>query len=278
MKTKTLKPLILILIFIGLNLITKASFSQSFCDSTGNVIIYSNYDGGILKINVDEIIPNLKIGVVGYETDSIILSGTFATYVTEIRFAGYNATNNHCGFTTPTVIVGAQTGTDTIIFAPPVTISNPNGNNSIICNYSCDTATSQGGCNTPDQIADYFLQNFGGSLRFHKTQYNCWTGTQSISAGGNCCIGAIFTGFTESDSNPKINIYPNPANSGQVVEISLTNQELVRIDLYNTLGSLLYSSQEFREKATLNYNIEPGLYIIHVISDGDTQALKLMVK
>jgi hypothetical protein len=59
------------------------NFSQtSFCDSTGNVAIYSNYDGGILRINVDTNIANLKIGIVGYENDSIIISGAPMTVQT----------------------------------------------------------------------------------------------------------------------------------------------------------------------------------------------------
>jgi PKD repeat protein len=70
-------------------------------------------------------------------------------------------------------------------------VSNPNGYSIIICNTSCDTTSNQGGCNTADQVAAYFLQAFGGTLRFHYTQYGCWTGPYDISAGGNCCIGAL---------------------------------------------------------------------------------------
>ena len=58
-------------VFVFFLFISVKSFSQqgSFCDSTGNVVIYSNYDGGILNINVDTNIANLKIGIVGYEND-----------------------------------------------------------------------------------------------------------------------------------------------------------------------------------------------------------------
>lgn len=59
----------------------------------------------------------------------------------------------------------------------------------IVCNYSCDTNTNQGGCNTPDQIVAYFLNVFGGKLRYHFTQYGCWNGTYKRSDGGNCCVG-----------------------------------------------------------------------------------------
>jgi hypothetical protein len=74
-----------------------------------------------------------------------------------------------------------------IVFAPTATLANPNGYNAIICSYSCDNLTNQGGCNTPDQVEDYFLNQFGGSIYAHYTQYGCWSGTYLLSAGGNCC-------------------------------------------------------------------------------------------
>ncbi|MEO8148855.1 MAG: T9SS type A sorting domain-containing protein [Bacteroidia bacterium] len=184
-----MKKLLLSLSAILFNTIV---FAQTICNPTGNVVLFSNYDGGQLDINVDVNIPNLKIGVVSYEPVAINLSGTFVNNVSAVRFAGYvTTTNNHCTNTPPqTIINGAPAGTDTIIFMPSSPVPNPNGYYIIICNYSCDTANNQGGCNTPDQIAAYFIQEFGGQMRFHYTQYGCWTGTHLISAGGNCCVGA----------------------------------------------------------------------------------------
>jgi hypothetical protein len=43
------------------------------CNPNGNIIIFSNYDGGFLNINVDVDIPNLKIGVVSYEAVEVTL-------------------------------------------------------------------------------------------------------------------------------------------------------------------------------------------------------------
>ena len=176
----------LIALFVSLFSLT-ASKAQTFCDPNGNMVIYSNYDGGYLTIDVDVNIPNLIIGVVTYETVQIVITGTYASNVTDVRYAGYDATNNHCTFTTPTSITSTGSN-NVIVIAPPVTLSNTYGYGSIICNSNCSKTTSQGGCNTPDQVEDYFLDNYtGSSLRFHKLQYGCWTGTQLISAVGNCC-------------------------------------------------------------------------------------------
>lgn len=158
------------------------------CNPAGNIMLYSNYDGGVLNIDVNVNIPNLKIGVCTYEGVTINLSGAFVNNVTEVFYAGYNANNAHCGSAINTSINGAPGAAATsILFAPTATLANPNGNNSIICAYQCDNLANQGGCNTPDQVEDYFLNQFGGSIYAHYTQYGCWSGTNLLSAGGNCC-------------------------------------------------------------------------------------------
>ena len=186
-KTNTMRTLFIIL-FLLANLFSGA---QTVCNPNGNLMLYTNYDGGTLTINVDQNIPNLKIGICSYEACYINFTGTFLGNVTEVRYAGYNGSNNtSCGSSIPTTtIVGAPgTATTTIVYAPTATVVNSNGYNTIICGYSCNNTISQGGCNTVDQIEGYFLGYFSGSTLFaHKVQYGCWTGTQSVSVGGNCC-------------------------------------------------------------------------------------------
>ena len=167
----------------------------TICNPTGNIVLFSNYDGGTININVDVNIPNLKIGIVSYEADSINLSGAFLNNVTEVIWAGYNGTNHHCPFpviTTTTINGAPVTATTEINVYPASPLANANGNNLIICNYSCDNNSNQGGCNTADQIEAYFLQQFAGStIYFHFTQYGCWSSIKNISDGGNCCGTAV---------------------------------------------------------------------------------------
>ncbi|MEO6165902.1 MAG: PKD domain-containing protein [Chitinophagales bacterium] len=165
--------------------------AQSFCFPEGNVIIYSNYDGGYLNIDIDEDIPNLKIGITTYEKCEVTISGQYAGNITEVIYAGFNGNNDHCNPTPPTTSInGVPAAITSILLYPPVTWPNTNGYYYVICNYFCDSSTEQGGCNTPDQIAYYYLTQFGGSLSYHYTQYDCWQGTHPVSDGGNCCIGA----------------------------------------------------------------------------------------
>lgn len=163
--------------------------SAQVCNPNGNIVIFSNYDGGFLNINVDVNIPNLKIGVVSYEAVEVTFSGPYVNNITGIEYAGYNnGSNTTCGGNIATTnFIGAPGGvTPNIAFVPPVTYSDPNGYLYIDCGYSCGSG-NQGGCNTAAQIYAYFESVFAGTVYTHETQYGCWSGTQNLSDGGNCC-------------------------------------------------------------------------------------------
>ncbi|HLP10641.1 MAG TPA: T9SS type A sorting domain-containing protein [Flavobacteriales bacterium] len=179
-----------LLLAFSLVFFTTATFAQPICNPSGNIVIFSNYDGGVLNIDVDVNIPNLKIGIVSYEAVTINLSGTYLSNLVEIMYAGYNSSpSTHCSMTIPTTTISGVPGTatSTINTIPAATMSDPDGYPYIICSYQCVSGPS-GGCNTPDQVVHYFVTQFGGSLYSHETQYGCWSGTQSISGSGNCCI------------------------------------------------------------------------------------------
>lgn len=176
-------------------------FAQ-ICNPNGNIVIFSNYDGGVLNIDVDADIPNLKIGVVSYEGVTINLSGTYVNNVVAVEYAGYNADNANCGSVINTSINGAPGGATTnILLYPPAGLSNPNGNGNIICASSCDNGSNQGGCNTVDQVEDYFITLFSGTLYSHTVQYGCWSGNHLVSAAGTCCPAAAFSSSYTSANN-----------------------------------------------------------------------------
>ena len=176
MKIFTLYSLFLALLY-------SASVSaQGICNPAGNIILYCNYDGGSITINIDENIPDIKIGICSYETIHVTITGTYIDNVTEVRYAGYNGGSS--------TVTGVDAGIVTILTAPPVTLTDPDGYPYMICAYECDTDYVPGGCNTVDQATAYFLSAFSGSLRYSYMQYPVWTGTYTMSTGGNCCYGA----------------------------------------------------------------------------------------
>ena len=190
-----------VVLFVASGLLAQTTI----CNPTANLIIFSNYDGGTLNINLDAPMSDIKIGVVSYEGVNINISGIGAGAVTAVAYAGFNANNAHCGSIISTNITGTPgSSVNTITFAPAAGLANPNGNASIICATTCSTTTPQGGCNTIDQIEDYFLGLFPGSNIFmHKVQYGCWSGTQNVSTGGTCC--SVATGLTNLSFETPLN-------------------------------------------------------------------------
>lgn len=252
--------------------------AQNFCDPNGNVAIYSNYDGGPLTINVDQNIPNLKIGILSYEFCRITITGTYASNVTAVWWIGYNGTNDHCSLGAPlyTTISGVSDPVDSIILIPPATYSNPNGYSYMICNYTCNTTQSQGGCNTADQVAAWFLTNFGGSLYFHYTQYGCWQSTMNISTGGNCCANPL-TG--ENEIQPALfTLSPNPAIDNVRIELPV-NSNGKTAQIRNTLGEVVREIQIAAGIRTQDISLDglsPGTYFFRV-QDGDTITIEKLI-
>ena len=176
-------------LLLAFSFVAVQSFAQ-FCNTSGNVIIYANYEGGALNITIDEDIPNLHIGVCTYEDCIITLSGPYVSNVTEVHYAGFQGNNDHCNLGIISTLINAPAGVVAeTFFAPSGVLSDVNGNSNMICASSCGTG-NQGGCNTAEQVVAYFLNQFGGSLYYYFTQYGCWdSGGYSISNGGNCCPG-----------------------------------------------------------------------------------------
>jgi len=257
-------------------LLASASFAQ-ICNPSGNLMIFTNYDGGHLNINVDVNIPNLKIGVCSYEGAAITISGAFASNVTAVAYAGFNSSNNHCGSPINTSISGAGSATTNISQNPPATLSNPNGYGLIICGYSCSTTTNQGGCNTVDQIEAYFLNYFNGSqLYAHDVQYGCWTSAQSLSAGGTCC--PAITGIANVINEKNIFISPNPA-ADKITITSDVQLKSAGIKLMDITGKIISESANVSGNTfVLDVSAQAkGIYFVEITNEG-TVLRKRMVK
>lgn len=266
------------------SLLFSGLYAQPVCDSTGNLIIYSNYDGGVLNIDVDQNIPNLKIGIVTYEPVTVNITGAYVGNVTAVRYAGYVSTNNHhcANSPTTTTITGVPNSIDTVIFAPPAGYANQNGYSSIICNYSCSTTTNQGGCNTPDQVAYYFMSALGGTFRYHYTQYGCWSNTPyTVSAGGNCCATAPFpTGTGEHFTLSSADIF---SSGDQVhVRLPLLTTANVKIELINLIGQTQWSSESLmtngNETLIPTIDLSSGVYLLKLSSGSQSFTRKILVR
>lgn len=207
------------IILLVLLLFSFQSFSQNFCNSTGNLALFSNYDGGIITIDVDQNIPNLIIAICTYEPVQVTITGAFAGNVVQVIYAGFNSTqnNNNCNqgnFTTS--ITGVPSAITTIQTAPSVGYTPAHNNGAgpwggimIGAAGLCDTTVNAGGVNTPDEIVYYFENTTNSDLFFHNTQYGCWqNSTFTISQGGNCCIEPP-TNNTGCNLTANVTVQPN---------------------------------------------------------------------
>lgn len=254
------------------------------CDSTGNVVLYSNYDGGILNINVDQNIPNLKIGVCTYEAVRIQLSGAFVNNVTEVRYAGYNGTNDNCSLgVTNTTITGAPTTAATsIVIYPSVGYANSNGDANMVCNYSCNNTSNQGGCNTPDQVVYYFVNAFGGTYRSHFTQYSCFTNVNNfnISSGGNCCIVPTTLAVNNISVAKEKQFFPNPVN-GELNIRFYSNTDKHEIEILNVMGQKVgemnFAAEAEKGKIDLR-NLASGIYFVKMKEGQNTVSEKIVIQ
>ena len=193
--------------------------AQSVCNSNGNLVIFSNYDGGIVTINVDQNIPNLIIAICTYEPVQVNITGPFAANVAQVIYAGFNSTqnNNNCNLGNfPTSISGVPANITSILTAPPVGYTPTHNNGSgpwggimIGASGQCDTTQNAGGVNTPDEIVYYFENTTGGTLMFQNTQYACWQNeTLNVSSGGNCCIVPP-SSDNDCDLSATVTVQPN---------------------------------------------------------------------
>jgi PKD repeat protein len=184
---KKIYKLILIFSAIGFHSITETS-AQGGCNPEGNLFIFSNYDGGVLNINVDLDIPDIRIGIVSYVAVEVNFTGDFIGNITSVIYAGINSDNDNCSTgVLATSINGIDEGIYEILYAPEGTISEENGYPSIICGYSCGTEW-QGGCNTSNEILNYFTTTLGGVVNTFKIQYECWQNEVIFSeVAGTCC-------------------------------------------------------------------------------------------
>lgn len=270
-----------IYILLVLSFTTKLTTAQSFCNNNGNVIIYSNYDGGDLKINVDQNIPNIKIGICSYEAVKVEVTGTYSANVTEILYAGYNnSPNQNCSpsISTTTFVVAPTTSTS-ILFAPNSNYSNTNGYSLLICNYSCNNTSSQGGCNTPDQLVDYFMTKFGGVFYYHQTQYGCYSSntTYSVSSGGNCCIQPPVTTDLDDIEPFNTSISPNPAKD----VLYIKNNSFIKysISIYNQIGQKLLYLHDIEGHEKLNVsNLDKGIYFLLIEENGRSYYQKIVLE
>lgn len=245
------------------------------CNPNGDWVLITNYDGGELTVVVDQNVPNLRVGICTYEPVNVTFTGPFAGNVTEVLYAGLNSAqnNNNCGFPiTTSSFTGIDPAVVDVEVYPPVTVISPpnpdyfnlpNGwNQGIICLFTCDLNTNQGGCNTVDQVVAYFQSQFGGTLRGLDVQYACWTPSapRTISSITGACCGIcpttsstssatvcanelpyVWNGLTFNGSGIQTAVLTNAAGCDSLATFELSvEDEVAAVDVQTACGSFTW--------------------------------------
>ena len=85
-------------------------------------------------------------------------------------------------------------------------------------------------------------------------------------------------GITENTNSNNISIYPNPSNGQFNVTVS-SLQKSSSIEIYNSIGELVYSQKVINEQNTIELTNEAnGLYFVKVMSDGKIVGTKKIIK
>jgi hypothetical protein len=149
--------------------------ADSHCATpAANVIVIGNYQGGTFTINVDQHLPGLGIGLVSYDPMTVTITGTYASDVVQVVHAGYD----------PGTTVTGLSGVTLADFHLPK--ASPDGGPADVI------VDDIGGPGTTDageaQVAQYFVTTMGGAgtVVFHQCQYDAYSGTLAVSAGGSC--------------------------------------------------------------------------------------------
>lgn len=152
---------------------TYCSAANHCLQTATSFLVYGNYQGGTFTIDIDKHVPNLAIGLVSYQPMNVTVSGAYVGDVVAVYHAGY----------APGTTV---TGVDPLLFAdarlPPATVDAGFADSSILCEISA----SGPGCNPAWQVEAFFASTLGGTLLYNQCQYDAYSGTLSVSDGGQC--------------------------------------------------------------------------------------------
>jgi len=88
------------------------------------------------------------------------------------------------------------------------------------------------------------------------------------------------TGIGENNLSSQINVYPNPASDElNIVFDNFKSENEIHIELINSSGSLVLKSNILQKESKLDLaNLQPGVYILKIVKDGEIAYKKVVVR
>ena len=111
---------------------------------------------------------------------------------------------------------------------------------------------------------------------------NVWYSSIMSSATSGLWTNRLPLGIDEHSSKNALTVFPNPASEELNIDISTQGSPKIKIEIYNSIGSLVYSqksnlnSQERREVIDIR-SFSAGLYFLAIESDGELLSKRFVV-
>jgi hypothetical protein len=105
--------------------------------------------------------------------------------------------------------------------------------------------------------------------------------TVTVIDANNCAANSQFkvqnsTGVTIQELGGQLKMYPNPA--GESVSIELAGYNVQRVNIVNSIGQVVYSSESFNGTKNINViDFTPGIYYVEIIAEGYKVMRKLTI-
>jgi hypothetical protein len=244
------------IIVIGAPAVTIAAFNPNMiCENNGSVAlptaspIGGNYSGnGVSGADFDP-------ATSGVGTHSVMYS-----YTDTLGCSGADSTN--------IIVIGA----------PAVTIAafNPDTICSSVASLVLPTASPIGGNYSGNGVSGTDFDPTTSGVGTHSVMYSYTDSSGCSGADSTNVIVVTCSSINTIKENVAFNVYPNPNNGEFTLDLGKNTEEAV-VEIYNAVGSLVYSEQVNQSKVNINLtNVAKGVYFIKIQSQKG-QAVKGIV-
>ena len=106
----------------------------------------------------------------------------------------------------------------------------------------------------------------------------------SVSFKADVVLGRLLSPFelkfnTTGMTASNLNLFPNPVNRGEMVNVTLPNDDNVTVEVINVMGSTVKTMQSAQGSTELSADMAPGIYTVKVTdAQGKVNVAKLVVE
>jgi hypothetical protein len=174
----------------------------------------------------------------------------------------------------------------------PEDATNPLGNNQV---YEWDVTLPSTGC-FKFEITDYYGDGLAASTNTNGGVDGDWSiednngviiaqqTVQNFENEDDSYFENTEAGTSSIGENEKVSfsIYPNPVNTNATIEVNLSENSNVRLDIVNVLGEVALSESHRMNSGNNSININvsqltSGIYFAHLTVNGETKTTKITV-